>query len=169
MVLSLYSKFQLSRCRNVKKIGNRRTDGRTDGRTDRGTISIEHIFFKNVLLKRNVATINLDVECLVLLLSPSRSIPSSCPFLCPLLLSKPHSLLTSPTCFPSRITGPTRVLPWCVCACVREGMGSLRVCSCVWRSEWLSGVNCLCLADFILSTLHICSASRLVPNPGAEN
>jgi hypothetical protein len=29
---SLYSKFQLSRCRNVEKIGNIRTDGRTDRR-----------------------------------------------------------------------------------------------------------------------------------------
>jgi hypothetical protein len=37
IVLSLYSNFQLSRCRNVEKKGNRRTDGRTDGQTDRRT------------------------------------------------------------------------------------------------------------------------------------
>jgi hypothetical protein len=51
IALSLYSNFQLSRCKNVDKIGNRRTDRRTDGQTDRGTISIEHIFLKTCSYK----------------------------------------------------------------------------------------------------------------------
>jgi hypothetical protein len=54
IVFSLYSNFQLSRCRNVEKIGNRRTDGQTD----RGTISIEHIFLKTCSNKNNLVFTN---------------------------------------------------------------------------------------------------------------
>jgi hypothetical protein len=50
IALSLYSKFQLSRCRNDKKKWYRRTDGRTDGQTDDGTKSIVHIFLKCALI-----------------------------------------------------------------------------------------------------------------------
>jgi hypothetical protein len=46
IVLSLFSKFQPSRCRNEEKKSNRRTDGRTDGKTDDSTKSIGHIFLK---------------------------------------------------------------------------------------------------------------------------
>jgi hypothetical protein len=53
IVFSLFSKFQLSRCRNDEKKWIRPTDkwtgGRTDGQTDDGTKSIVHIFQKCAL------------------------------------------------------------------------------------------------------------------------
>jgi hypothetical protein len=49
-VFSLYSNFQLSRCRNDEKIGSRRTDGRKDI----GTISNKHIFLKTCSNKQEI-------------------------------------------------------------------------------------------------------------------
>jgi hypothetical protein len=47
--MDLCSKFQLSRCYTGREISHRQTDGQTDGRTDDITISVEPIFFLNVL------------------------------------------------------------------------------------------------------------------------